>query len=407
VDIEAVSAQPFGGYTVDAKVKDVAFKKSEIMKQAMERMERDINLAGFERKENESLLDEHFNSLIAKLQQRKAEIVLDMNQYYDSHQQDSRQRINALNAEFEKQLELEKDVNYNEVEQQMQAQMNDNNSNLIKRQFLKLRSKMNVDDDAKNAAADDSALAAKAHDKLRVFFPMNTLKKVIEEEIRVGSDWWNTLKLDHNEFSCHDSSVWRKSNYSLSGWFNAFGSCKVSYTQKKRWNLRILPRENCDLKQAADVVIGVVDAEDVDKLFQKNKGKGKKASGFWQKGFGGYGFYGWNGKLFYSQHKRGSVYGQAYNVNDTIGVELDMTLKIEKEGSDGQKKKKASSKSGKAKTNTIKNIRKGVMIASGATINFFVNGEDKGVAFYDLDISKEYVLAVGLNSSNYILKLMD
>ena len=133
------------------------------------------------------------------------------------------------------------------------------------------------------------------------------------------------------------------------------------------------------------------------------QGKGKKAVGFWTKGYEGFGFYGWNGKIFHKQ-KRGKAYGNAYNVKNIIGVELDMGLKLEEgmndDGKNGKKKKS------KAKSNTAKNVKNGVMIASGATITFYVNDKDIGIAFYDIDISKEYVLSVALNSNNYILQLL-
>ena len=82
-----------------------------------------------------------------------------------------------------------------------------------------------------------------------------------------------------------------------------------------------------------------------------------------------------------------------------------MGLKLEEgmndDGKNGNKKKKS-----KAKSNTAKNVKNGVMIASGATITFYVNDKDIGIAFYDIDISKEYVLSVALNSNNYILQLL-
>ena len=75
---------------------------------------------------------------------------------------------------------------------------------------------------------------------------------------------------------------------------------------------------------------------------------------------------------------------------------------VNKHDDNGKKKKTKV----KVKTNTVKNIKNGVMIASGATITFFVNDKDIGIAFYDIDIAKEYVLAVALNSNNYILQLL-
>ena len=32
---------------------------------------------------------------------------------------------------------------------------------------------------------------------------------MIDEEVRVANEWWNALKLNHNEYSVRDSSLWR------------------------------------------------------------------------------------------------------------------------------------------------------------------------------------------------------
>ena len=179
-----------------------------------------------------------------------------------------------MKSQYNAQLELEKDINYNEIEDEMmanmgQSQANDNNSNIFKRQLTKLKSKVGLEDNKENEAAEEEDMAKKPHDKLRIFFPTKVLNEVISEEIRVGNDWWNSLKLDHTEFNLHGSKIWRTKKL---GWYNAFGSCKVGYTQKKRWNIKILPTGNCDLSQPADIVIGVIDSDKIDKLFNKNKG---------------------------------------------------------------------------------------------------------------------------------------
>ena len=98
------------------------------------------------------------------------------------------------------------------------------------------------------------------------------------------------------------------------------------------------------------------------------------------------------------------MYGEnkAWNVNSVISVELDMGLRIDEEpGMEVSEKKK------KVKAKVVKNTQKKGMIATGATVTFYVDGKSLGIAFYDIDISKRYVLAVAMKENHYILQLMN
>eukprot|EP01083_Nonionella_stella_P206143 750057_1 len=130
IDIDIANAKPFGGYKVAAKNNiNGAFKKSEIIMEAMNKMERDINLGEFERKENEKLIDDHFNKLFNKLSSKKLELIQLLNEYYYNNKQESMSRINELKVEHNKEIEKEKDINYNEIEKELQSQQNEQQQN--------------------------------------------------------------------------------------------------------------------------------------------------------------------------------------------------------------------------------------------------------------------------------------
>lgn len=60
-----------------------------------------------------------------------------------------------------------------------------------------------------------------------------------------------------------------------------------------------------------------------------------------------------------------------------------------------------------ARTNIKANQNSAQLGKHGGIIKFYIDDEDLGIAFYDLDMSKEYSLAVALNSDQYTLQLID
>ena len=106
---------------------------------------------------------------------------------------------------------------------------------------------------------------------------------------------------------------------------------------------------------------------------------------------------GWNGKIFHKK-TRGKVYGLPFYVGQVIGIELDM---MPTPGMDLENKPRARTHI-KGNSTNIFNLGK-----RGGIIKFHVDEADLGIAFYDLDLNKEYSLAVALNSDQYTLQLID
>ena len=206
--------------------------------------------------------------------------------------------------------------------------------------------------------------------------------------------------MNNKIYSCYEAELWRQSTIQ-GGWYNAFGSSKIGRSRRKRWNIKICERggemkslkltdtKSSDKRLPADVVVG---------LIESNKIKSQqKQCGFWMKGWDGFGFYGWNGKIFHKK-TRGKAYGKPFYCGSVIGIELDMNITP---GMDLDKKSKP-------KTNLVARNNDFTKIGTkGGVIKFYVDDEDLGVAFYDLDLNQEFSLAVSLNNDLYTLQLLD
>ncbi len=104
-------------------------------------------------------------------------------------------------------------------------------------------------------------------------------------------------------------------------------------------------------------------------------------------------YIGYNGKIFHEKAK-GKMYCNPFYAEQTIGIELDMKPTPGMD-SDGKIKPKMH----------LKNTK--LEMSGGAVVKFYVDDEDLGIAFYDLDVNKQYSLAVALNDNAYILQLCD
>merc|ERR1712228_823989 len=121
-----------------------------------------------------------------------------------------------------------------------------------------------------------------------VFF--DSLINSEENKDKISNEWWDALRLNHIIFRAKDAELWR-SNDLNNGWFNAFGTIKVKRGEIKRWNIKIFERVKQKKNVPVDVVLGVV---------QSKKARPQDSDGgFWEKGNDGFGFYGWNGKIFH------------------------------------------------------------------------------------------------------------
>eukprot|EP00483_Globobulimina_turgida_P002108 UN02110 len=211
--------------------------------------------------------------------------------------------------------------------------------------------------------------------------------KLIENKIKLTTEWWNGLTLNHIIYNIKDTELWRSND--VSGWYNAFGTIKVRKTQIKRWNIKICERvkqPQSGKKLPADVVFGVVESHKAKPHDKEN--------GFWMKPFDGFGIYGYNGKIFHEKAK-GKMYCNPFYAGQTIGIELNMKPTP---GMDVDCSKI------KAKMH-LKNTK--LVMTGGAVVKFYVDDEDLGIAFYDLDLNKQYSLAVAFDDHAYILQLCD
>lgn len=395
---------------------------------AISSLQKEIYKSEEERKQNEITIERQFAEIIEILCNKKFELVQKMNEFYDEQKDQSMDRIQELKnelseKELEMQIEKEKEREREEQLKREEEEKAQAAAELAAKRAAEAELPMSTSKrlsifgsklkenatKAKNMAyskyqewmADKNGpnIAEQAkydkHHKVRLFVPKKELAKLIEADIRLSTEWWDPFRMNHIVYNTYDAELWRTSAIQ-SGWYNAFGSIKVRKSQTKRWNIKIVDRvkksrSNTKKKQPADVVVGVIES---------SKARSQdKAAGFWGKGWDGFGLYGWNGKIFHKK-SRGKVYGSPFYVGQVIGIELDM---MPTPGMDLESKSKARThiKANSSVRNTME------LGKHGGVIKFYVDDEDLGIAFYDLDLDKEYSLAVALSSDQYTLQLIE
>ena len=166
-------------------------------------------------------------------------------------------------------------------------------------------------------------------------------------------------------------------------WRNAFGSLIIKQNELQIWRLRIINIANSDQfgagKLKRSVMIGIISIidrqENVTKstndknnkndneslIVEKQQNKMRLMNSYfcdtkYKKEFEAYAFYAYDGNLFCTKHKR-RCYGSKWDRGDIITMTLDMT-----------------GKNGK--------------------LSFKINNKEQGVAFNDIDNTKQYCLAV-------------
>lgn len=152
-------------------------------------------------------------------------------------------------------------------------------------------------------------------------------------------------------------------------WLNAFGSHIIGKGMRKIWRFRICEKTISSMAMLnAAIMIGIID----ETLIHRKE----RFSGNFTDEIGGYGFYssdgGRYGKL--SQYQ-GRSYGNKWTHGSIITMQLDMT------GS-------------------------GIGDDCYATLEYWINGKHQGLAFYEIDLEKEYCLAVALLYSNEGIQLL-
>mmetsp|Transcript_24728 Transcript_24728/g.21618 ORF Transcript_24728/g.21618 Transcript_24728/m.21618 type:complete len:512 (+) Transcript_24728:42-1577(+) len=398
---------------------------------AISSLQKEIYKSEQERKSSSVIIERQFAEIIEVLCNKKFELIQKMNEFYDDQKDQSMDRILELKNELsEKELEMQIEREKERQRQELIAQEEEEKAQAAAELAAKRAAEKEDDTPmttskrlsifgsklkenalkAKNMAgkyieewmADKNgpSVAEQAkydkHHKVRLFVPKKELAKLIEADIRLSTEWWDPFRMNHIVYNTYDAELWRTSAIS-SGWFNAFGSIKVRKSQTKRWNIKIVdrvkkPRGITKKKQPADVVLGVIES---------SKARSQdKAAGFWSKGWDGFGLYGWNGKIFHKK-SRGKVYGSPFYVGQVIGIELDM---MPTPGMDLESKSKARThvKGNSSSNNNVFELGK-----HGGIIKFYVDDEDLGIAFYDLDLDKEYSLACALSSDQYTLQLIE
>eukprot|EP01083_Nonionella_stella_P003419 9790_1 len=387
---------------------------------AISSLQKEIYNSENERKATEMAIERQFTDIINHIIDKKFQIIHKMNTFYDEQKQQSMNRISELKQQLdEKELEIQRQRE-KEMEKQQQFKREEEQKairdNALNDPSLKLNKRLSIignkllynaskAKDKASAYIEEwkrqhngkqvaPAVEYSKHDKMRLFMPQKELLKIITNNIKLSTEWWNVVQLNHIIFNTHDAELWRTSDTEI-GWYNAFGSIKIGKSQGKRWNIKICERIKqyepvSGKKQPADVMVGVIES---------NRRKSQtKPCGFWQKSFAGFGFYGLDGKIVHKKTK-GKAYSNPFYAGSVIGIEVNMHITPGMELK-GKPKPKMNMKS--KKESNKKNI--GI---HGGVIKFYVDDHDCGVAFYDLDLNKEYSLAVSLNSNVYSLQLMD
>eukprot|EP01083_Nonionella_stella_P268140 906220_1 len=318
---------------------------------AITSLQKEIYKSDGERKQSEAIIEQQFAEIIEQMVNKKYEIVSNMHIFYDQQKEKSLIRIQELKNELtekeleiqikrEKQLEEQQRIIIEQEEKAAAAKQQQENDReiepLSRMQSLTIFGKKIAENasKAKSKASEyieawrssrEINIAPQAqyskHDKIRLFVPKKDLAKLIEVDIKLSTEWWDPFKLNHIVYNTYDADLWRTSAIA-GGWYNAFGSIKIRKSQSKRWNIRICERVKQQRgygakKKPADVVVGLIQSD-------KRKSQ-EKQGGFWLKPFYGFGFYGWNGKIFHKK-SRGKVYGMPFYVGSVIGIELDMHL---------------------------------------------------------------------------------
>eukprot|EP00485_Elphidium_margaritaceum_P009049 CAMPEP_0202685894 /NCGR_PEP_ID=MMETSP1385-20130828/1720_1 /ASSEMBLY_ACC=CAM_ASM_000861 /TAXON_ID=933848 /ORGANISM="Elphidium margaritaceum" /LENGTH=444 /DNA_ID=CAMNT_0049340365 /DNA_START=44 /DNA_END=1378 /DNA_ORIENTATION=+ len=386
---------------------------------AIHSLDKEIVASDEERKQSEMSIERQFAQVIEQLLCKKNSLIHNMNMFYDDQKQRSMQRMTELKHELSQreialkkaQKECDRNADYwvkmagmededekvaepSQIDGVVRRRLSLIGTKLSKAKSLAMsklpaaarKDKRDEHNSHAQSGVESDVIEYTKHDKMRVFMPQKELSKLIGADIRLSTEWWDTQHLNHVVYNTYDAQLWRTSAMN-GGWYNAFGSYQVREAQqKKRWNLQISARGNMcgrpSLRgQPADVVFGVVDC---DRIQLQNPNE--KPLGFWLKPLNGFAYYGWNGKLSHSKMKNKS-YGKPVYVGDRIGVELEL---IQTPGQDTRSGYRAHGSDN-----------------YGGVIRFFVNDEDLGIAFYDLDLTKTYSLAVALNNDAYIVSLID
>eukprot|EP01084_Bolivina_argentea_P023734 44330_1 len=324
---------------------------------AISSLEKEIYESEQNRKQTQILIEKEFTQIIQQMMTKKVQSLQQMHSFYDEQRERSLNRISELKNELiTTQKHIQSQTRRKSVER-LQKQQQLKRMEEAKQKEIEANKGRNDEDDHKqnigdiikdnaskfavhagqfvgNASKDISkavtfldalirnehkedtdtrqALYSK-HDKLRLFIPKKELDRLIENDIKLSTEWWDTLTMNHIIFKHNEDELWRGKDIT-GGWYNAFGVVKVRKGQIKRWNIRIGEKVKQNQKQAVDVVLGVIEsnkacAHDTD-------------GGFWMKGFDGFGLHGLHGKL---QHKqRSKTYCEPLYVGSSIGIELNM-----------------------------------------------------------------------------------
>mmetsp|Transcript_35025 Transcript_35025/g.57219 ORF Transcript_35025/g.57219 Transcript_35025/m.57219 type:complete len:543 (-) Transcript_35025:77-1705(-) len=405
---------------------------------AMSMLQSEISVSEEDRRQNTIKIEQQFAGIIRRIAAKKACLLQQMNSFYNDQRVNSMNRIIELKDELsEKQRALTEKKKRKQQQQQQeqeeaqrrklqllqeeqerkeQAMMATSGftsfGNLLKQSASKARDSMGsvvkaIGQIASSTEQQSVAITAEyaKHDKLRICIPNKALTQLIESDIRLSMEWWDTTKLNHIVYECQDDELWRASSMKGVGWYNAFGTQRVRKGQRKRWNVRIGERSKVvelknGAKPPADIALGVIAVDSLQQAVNKE-------GGFWLSKCGqGFALYGWNGKIFHGQ-QNGTMYGKPIHAGSVVGIELDLRVTP---GMEREPKRSISGLFGsKSKVNSkaYSQTANAEIGKHGGVIKFYIDDEDLGVAFYDIEMDKQYAFAVAMKSGSYSLQLIE
>ena len=186
---------------------------------------------------------------------------------------------------------------------------------------------------------------------------MDRWNKDVDEGLKEG------LKFDLDE------NILILADNNTGGWLNGFGTHIIGKGMKKVWQFRICEKPSSSSMLNAAIIIGIID---VKLLERKERFKGNFTNEN-----GGYGFYSSDGGRYGKLSRyQGQSYGQKWSHGSIITMQLNMM------GSSS------------------------VSDDAFGTIEYWVNGKHQGLAFYEIDLEKQYCLAVAMLYSNEAIQLI-